>query len=197
MHPPNNYSDIIYKVNESLFNHDVGLLITVLGLDSSLGSPLIPVDHIEKLELKDAIEYVRSSKDKDTLFQIHDIFGEYLGEKITFFNNLIDNSIYISNYEYDDQYLLVERCYLELFGIWSPRLIQIHNSQNIGEELLYEEYDQRRYVLCPMKEEEIDMIHCKKCPCSKIKEDKYHKIRKYYCKYKESLDESRCKEDYY
>lgn len=197
MHPPNNYSDIIFKVNESIFNHDVDLLISVIALDSSLCSPLIPIDHIEKLELREAIEYVIRSKDKDTLFQIHDIFGEYFNERISFFNNLVDNDMYLINCNYDEQYLLAERCYLELFGIWSPRLIKINNSDEIGEELLYEEYDQRRYVLCPMKEEEIDMIKCKKCPCSLIKEDKYHKIRKYYCKYKENLNAPEEREDYY
>lgn len=192
---PKVYNDIRDIVTESIFSYDPKDIISVLTCECSIG-PIIPLEHVEMLELYPALLHVKMNKDFDLLEEIHSILSEYINPLLEFFYQaaMFNEEInYINVNDFDNKYLWAEKYLFEMFNICSPRMIASYNSDYNGEKILYHELEGNRYTLCPMLDSEINMKKCLSCPfCLKI-EEKYRnsenfKVR-YNCKYNEFLKE--------
>lgn len=193
MQAPENYYNIRNIVSDTIFRYDASDIIEVLTSTSDMIGPIIPADHCKSLELKDAIKYIQENKDNDLLDELHEVFEEYFNNIIDSFLNLpVDNEEYFGFNEFDKDYLWIEKNYLIMFGLWSPRILHLYVSDNIeGGKILYHDHEGQRYTFCPMFNDEINMVKCKACPFFGIKKDNPNSLmykdrgKKYFCKYLE------------
>lgn len=175
---PTKYDDVKNIITKTILTYDVKDILKILSSNTPLGT-LIPIDHIVSLEIEEAINNIISNQDIDLLDALHFVIKDYIEEKIRIFNN-ITNSINDDNYkielEIDGQYLWAEKYYLDMFGIWSPRLILINEQDDDGKEIDFYEYNFHEYTLCPMWDTEIEKNDCQDCVLNKNNRCKFNNI---------------------
>lgn len=190
---PKVYGDIKDIVTESIFSYQSKDIISVLTCECAIG-PVIPLEHIEMLELHPALDHVKKYKDLEVLEEIHSILADYINPLLEFFYQAAifnDDINYLNSQNFDKKYLWTEKYLFEMFNIWSPRMIASYNGDYDGNKIFYHELEGNRYTLCPMVDSEVNMKRCTTCPfCLKIEEksrnSKNLKVR-YNCKYDEFL----------
>lgn len=193
MQHPEKYEDIKYIVEETIRKRNPSDVISVLSFECDIG-PIIPMYHCETLELYDALFQIKENHDEEMLKEIHGIFKEYFDKIINYFMSL---PMGLDGVNFDEDYLLAEKGYYIMFGIWSPRILLLSVDENfIGKKILYHEYELKKYTFCPMKNNEIGMKECSMCPLFSIKHvnEKFllnnSSVKKiYFCKYEELTGE--------
>ncbi len=190
---PQSYADVYDKVNHTILFNDPHEIIIALTHESSIG-PIIPLDHFEKLDLSSAIYQIQESKydDIELINQVHITIEEYFNIVIDYYNLIyksINSKDYFNGSKFDKEYLYAEKLYLNLFGIYSPRILFLNSSNFIGDKILYHEIDGIKYTFCPLKETETQMKKCKDCPLVRVKkqENGLKSLNLHYCKYRELI----------
>lgn len=198
MQPPQKYEDIQEIVHKSIFKYNASDIIDILTFQSSIG-PIIPLDHCEQFQIKNAIEYLQENPDSDIIEEINLIFKEYFNIIIDEFMSIpvdLDEN-YFCSHEFNEDYMWLEKNYFIIFGLWSPRILYLYVNDDIkGRKILYHEHDSEKYTFCPMFDTEININQCKKCPLLHIKEENHNNLKYYnnskklYCKYYELVGEN-------
>jgi len=193
MRHPKKYEDIQHVVEETIHKRSPSDIISVLSFECEIG-PIIPWEHCEKLQIHEALLQVKENNDEEVLREVHSIFKEYFDKIIDYFMSFpmgLDGSVF------DDDYLLIEKGYYLMFGLWSPRILLLSVDENLeGKKILYHEFELQKYTFCPMKSDEIRMKECSKCPLFLIKQKKSEnstniskEVKTYFCKYMEMIGE--------
>ncbi len=165
---PKDYQDVKDIISETIFSYEADSIVEVLSFSSSIG-PIIPPEHIKELQIKEALDSLSNEFDESLLEEIHNTLNVYVERKIRIFNSIVEKFIEDSNYElemtFDQKYLWCERFYLEMFGIWTPRMIIIHFlKDDEGKPINFHESNFEKYCYCPMKKNEISQNECFNCP---------------------------------